>query len=107
VASPSPGKKIYTKEKIKYNHGKVSDAIRPPLLALDPDTISNKKHRWPSGSKNQIQSRNRVLKKKEEKYMKESKRLDYRLFEDNVVENPVLIELERKKLEIAIYRGSD
>jgi hypothetical protein len=46
----------------------VSDAKRPPLLALDPNTISNKKLRWPSGSKNQIRSRNRVLKKKEEKY---------------------------------------
>jgi hypothetical protein len=71
VTAPSPGKKIYMEEQIKYNHGKVSDAKRPPLLALDPNTISNKKHRWPSRSKNQIQSSNRVLKKKEEKYKKE------------------------------------
>jgi hypothetical protein len=44
VTSPSPGKKLYTEEEIKYNHGKVSDANRPPLLVLDPKTISNKKH---------------------------------------------------------------
>jgi len=68
MTAPSLGKKIYMEDQIKYNHGKVSDAKRPPLLALDPNTISNKKLWWPSGSKNQIRSRNRVLKKKEEKY---------------------------------------
>jgi hypothetical protein len=68
VAAPSLGKKLYTEEEIESNHGKVSVAKRPPLLALDPNIIRNKKHRWPSGSKNQIKSRNRVLKKKEENY---------------------------------------
>jgi hypothetical protein len=48
VAAPSPGKKLYTEQEIEYNHGKVSDAKRLPFLALDPNTISNKKHRWPS-----------------------------------------------------------
>jgi len=54
VTSLSPGKKLCTEEEIKYIHGKVSDAKRPPILGLNPNTISNKKHRWPSGSKNQI-----------------------------------------------------
>ena len=68
MTAPSLGKKKYIEDQTNYNHDKVSVAKRPPLLALDPNTISNKKLRWPSGSKNQIQSNNRVLKKKEEKY---------------------------------------
>jgi hypothetical protein len=51
VTVPSPGKKIYTEEKIKYNHGKASDAKRPPLLTLDPNTSSNKNIDGPADQK--------------------------------------------------------